>query len=265
MKVASGTKEVTQLLDQLRAGGNLIDVYSKEFFERLPSYAEDPDSIVTREGFEHVEEAEADPDSEVKPIGHMIFIRVDDYAKDVKAKLIELYPPLLKIMSNGGHDPDFLLLNTYSRQLLCVGLGRKNRFFAFDGASGKSINAFGLYTEDGSEDGYIDRFVEHDMFELVSDFVTAIHDLGAAMFAYDSLPANEETIEQSISGGPASDGFYYIDQEIDSSDGEAYSFDEMKEFLEEYGAQYQEMLRAINVIQIFFPKCDFEDMNTGDY
>jgi hypothetical protein len=265
MKVVSGKTEVMQLLDQLREDGNLIDVYSKEFFGKLPSYAEDPSSIVTREGFEYVAEAEADPESEVKPIGHLIFIRVDEYAKDIKSKLMVLYPPLQKIMRNGGHDPDFLILNTYSRQLLCVGLGRKNRFFAFDGTTGKSINTFGLFTENDSEDGYIDRFVEHDMFEVVSDFVRAVHDLGSAIFAYDNLPANEEAIEQSISAGPASDGLYYIDQEFDSSDNEGYSLDEMNIFLKEYVAQYQEMQRALNVIQVFFPMCDIEDMNTGDY
>ena len=45
MKITGGTKKAIALLEELQQEGHLVDVYSKSFFDRLPSIKDDPHDV----------------------------------------------------------------------------------------------------------------------------------------------------------------------------------------------------------------------------
>lgn len=274
MKITEGTKQTEELFRSLADDGDLVDVYSKSFYDRQPSYKDDPSADFNKEGFEYLlEECENNPECEIKPLNHLLFIHVDDYKKDVRQALIDVYEPLANLIDNGKHNPDFLLINLYTRQVLCVGFGRKNRLFIIDAETGESVNAFGLLgglhssalfvDEDG---GYMDRFTEHDIYETVSDFLHALYTLSVAMFSYDNMAGNQEQIENTIEAGPNENGVYQLinwdDEIIDEEEYSKEQMDDMLKEINEYQADEDESMRVIN---IFFPQCERGELNTGDY
>ena len=139
-----------------------------------------------------IEETESDLEAEAKPKNHLLFIFVDEYKKDIREKLKAVYPPVQKFFEQ-YHSPDFLLLNLYTKQMLCVGFGRKNRLFIIDAETGNHINAFNLNgIADDSE--YMDQFLESDVYESVSDLIHALYDLSIAMYECDHLPGNDDLV-----------------------------------------------------------------------
>lgn len=274
MKIIKGTQKAQELLSKLADQGDLVDVYSKSFFDRQPSFKDDQYAAFNREGFDYLfEEYEDNPENDINPLGHLLFVHVDDYKKDIRKSLVELYEPLASLIDSEKHNPDFLLINLYTKQVLCIGLGRKNRLFMIDAATGKSVNAFGLLGRSissdlmfGEDSDYMARFIEHDIYESVSDFVNAVYELGVAMYSYDNMAGSLEEIEHTVNSGPNENGVYQLknwDNEI--IDEEEYSKEQMDAMLNEineYQAQEDESMKIIN---IFFPQCERGELNTGDY
>lgn len=275
MKIVEGTKSAKSLLERLAAEGDLVDVYSNSFFDRQPSAKDDPFALFNQEVFEYMlEEYEFNSDSDLKPAGHLLFIHVDQYKSDLSKELVNVYKPLGNLIAAGKHDPDFLIMNLYTRQVLCIGLGRKNRLFAIDATTGKNINVFGLlrggHAADvgifASDDHYMDKFTEHDVYESVSDLVHALHKLGVAMYNYDGMLANHEQIDHSIDLPPNDDGLYQLkdwDDQILSE--ERFTKDELVSMLEEINGYQAAEDEAMKVINVFFPQCERFELSTGDY
>ena len=258
MKITNGTPQAMNLFAELKTSGNLVDVYSEDFFKRQPTYEEDPSAPFTKDGMITIEEMENDSDEDAKPKNHLIFIFVNEYDKDMLNNLKGVYPPLQKIFEK-GHLPDFLLLNLYTKQMLCVGFGRKNRMFVIDAETGKSINVFDL-TGIADDSEYMDKFLENDAYDSVSDFVHALYSLSITMYEYDNLPGNEEVVEWSLDEENTRDGLHYIE-----GDDEGYTSDQINEFLEKYREYQADEDEAMKMIKVFFPQCERGELNTGDY
>lgn len=258
MKISKGTPQAMALLNLLKKEGNLVDAYSSEFFDRQPNYDEKPYAPFFNSGMERVNEIEADVTESAKPKNHLLFIYIESYKQELIDKLLSIYPPLAKGFS-AFHKPDFLILNLYTKQILCIGFGRKNRLFAFDPNYDESIDLFG-FTGIGDGGKYIEKFIENDSHDLVEDFVTALAQLSEAMFEWDHLPNNPELIEWALDDGPRADGLYYAE---DDEDG--YTKEEMEEFLEQFSYCQSKGDEALSVICSFFPQCDWGELNTGDY
>jgi len=275
MKISKGSEKAQALIERLATEGDLVDVYSKVFFERQTSAKDDPFAPFNKEGFEYVvEEYESNSDNDVKPLGHLLFIHVDQYKTDLRKSLVDLFEPLSNLIDAGDHDPDFLILNLYTRQMLCVGLGRKNRLFAIDAETGKGINVFGLlrgiHVEGilgiDNDELYMARLVEHDAYESVSDLVHALHKLGVAMYGYDGMSTNIEELKHTIASTPDEDGLYQLknwDDEI--IDEEKFTKAELMSMLEEINGYQAAEDEAMKMINIFFPQCERGELNTGDY
>lgn len=275
MKINSGAKSAQALLDRLNAEGDLVDVYSSQFFARQPSYQEDPYAPFTSEGFDYLlDEYENNTDSDQKPLGHLLFIHVDDYKHELRNKLIEVYQPLMRLFDTGKHHPDFLILNLHTTQVLCIGLGRKNRLFAIDAKSGRSINVFGLLrgvhstilSQEQGDDEYMKKFTEHDVYESVSDLVHALYKLGVAMYGYDGMPANLEQIEYSRDLPPNNNAVYEL-RDIDGNllTNDEFSKEELIAMYEEIRSYQDQEDEAMKIINTFFPQCERGELNTGDY
>jgi hypothetical protein len=121
MKITNGTPQAMKLLEELKKSGDLVDVYSADFFNRQPTYDEDPLAPFTKGAMDAIEEVENDPDESAKPKNHLLFIFVDEYKKDILEKLKAVYPPLQEIFKQ-GHLPDFLLLKRESMLLTYMAL-----------------------------------------------------------------------------------------------------------------------------------------------
>jgi hypothetical protein len=258
MKITKGTPQAMKLLEELKKSGDLVDVYSADFFNRQPTYEEDPLAPFEKGAMDAIEEVESDPDENAKPKNHLLFIFVDEYKKDTLEKLKAVYPPLQKIFKQ-GHLPDFLLLNLYSKQMLCIGFGRKNRMFILDAETGKGINAFDLCGI-GDDSAYMNKFTEHDYYDATSDFLHALSDLSIAMYEYDNLPGNVETVEWALNENNIRDGLHYIEDEDDG-----YTTEQINEFIEKYREYQQYEDEAMKMIKVFFPQCERGELNTGDY
>jgi len=275
MKVSKGSIKAQALLEQLAIEGDLVDVYSKKFFDQQPSIKDEPRATFTKEGYEYLlDEYENNPESESKPVGHLLLIHLDEYKKDFRKALVDLYKPLNNLVDAGKHNPDFLIVNLYTRQVLCVGLGRKNRLFAIDAETGRSINVFGLLRGVNAggirvfddDELYMARLIDHDVYECVSDLVHALHKLGVAMYGNDGMSANNEEIEHSLHLEPNKDGLYQLrnwDDEV--VDEEQYTKEELISMLEESNGYQNDESEAMKVINIFFPQCERGELNTGDY
>jgi hypothetical protein len=274
MKITGGTKTAIALLEKLQQEGDLVDVYSKSFFDRQPSANDSASVEYTKEDFEYLlGQFENNIENDLKPIGHLLFVHIDAYKVDLRKDLINVYKPLGKLMDVGKHDPDFLIINLFTQQVLCVGLGRKNRLFVIDAATDETVNAFGLLsglhagglTVD-KDFGYMDLFTQHDVYECTSDLIHAVHKLGVALFRYDSIEANEEYIEHTLDSGPNESGIYKLKNwENEILDEEEYSRDQIVELLKESKGYQAEIDDALRVINLFFPQCERGELNTGDY
>ena len=258
MNITKGTPQAMSLLAELKETDDLVDVYSNEFFDRQPTYDEDPSAPFTQDGMITIDDMENASDEDAKPKNHLIFIFVNENDEDIHDKLVATYPPLKKIFDQ-GHLPDFLLLNLHTRQMLCVGFGRKNRMFIVDAKTGNGINAFDLVgTSDDSE--YMYKFLENDAYECVSDFVHALHELSLNMYEYDNLPGNEELVELALDDTNTRNGLHYIE-----GDNKGYSNREIQELIAKYHDLRRQEDEAMKMIKVFFPHCDRGELNTGDY
>ena len=206
----------------------------------------------------YIDDLETDLDENAKPKNHLLFIFIDEYKKELIDKLLAAYPPLIEKF-NAFHKPDFIILNLYTKQMLCVGFGRKNRIFAYDPAYSQQIDFYGLT---GAGDGrkYLDKFIEHDCYDTVGDFAQALATLSEAMFDWDHLPHNPDMLEIVLDEGAKADGLYYIED-----DEEGYSKEQIEDFLGEYADAKKREDEAMKIIRTFFPAHDWWELNTGDY
>ena len=81
MRITKGTPQAMAFLDLLKKEGNLTDVYSQEFFDRQPTYDEDPEAPYDKNAMGYIDELEADPSENAKPKNHLLFIFLDEYKK----------------------------------------------------------------------------------------------------------------------------------------------------------------------------------------
>jgi len=265
MKISVGTPEAMAVLALLRDEGDLVDVYSEDFFSRQPSFKEDPDALFNIDGMDYINALETHPESECRPKGHLLFIFLDNYKREIRRRIVSVYPPLDALIDNGKHNPDFLLLNLHTKQILCVGLGRKNGLFVFDAASGEPVDALGLPDCDDQRK-YMEDFTEHDPYDATESLIRALHDLGVAMFQDDHEEATLWDVEHSLKQQPDEDGYYLL---IDTSDNpltdDLYTKTELSDLynaLRRYRKEEQDALRVINA---FFPQCERGELSTGDY
>jgi hypothetical protein len=258
MKINNASPQVMNFLERLKRDGDLIDVYSENFFGKQPNISDDPYAPFSKETLEEIEYLEGEAEEDKKPKNHLLFMFINEYKEDVLNEIQKIFPPLRKFFA-AWHKPDFLLINLYTQQILCVGFGRKNKLFIIDAHTEKIINFFGSRSYEVNE--YILRFTEHDINEAINDFLSALNDLSFLMFENDSLPGSEDEISIAIDAGPSEDGFYYIK----GVDDEKYTKDELTQLLSKYEDLQTGEDKAMKMINIFFPQCERGELNTGDY
>ncbi len=257
-----GTSEAIQFIEKYKKTGYLVDFYSDEHIKTLD---EDSASIT----FDDLKDFDLKHGTAYR--GHMLAIYLGDENRELLEELSRLYLPFQRLFNLEGafggwtHKPDLLLVNLVTQEVLCVGLGRKNRSFKFElhrflhshttnDSENKGLRDFDRNTStDCSE-----KFFELDHHRIAERTISATEELGEHYFQYHSLPGNADVMVTLSED----DGLFYLD---DFEDEEGMTEEEVKELEENY-ANYREWIDdCIRVLREIFPKIEDWDLNTGDY
>lgn len=250
MKITKGTPQAIELFKLLKKEGNLVDIYSPEFFDRQPDVEESPNAPFHKDGMAYIDEMEADPYDMKKPKNHLIFIFIERSNEHVIKKLLEIYPALTENFQR-FHKPDFLILNLYTRQMLCISFSGENFMFAENPFYKKEVY-FNRFTEAEGGEKYMNKFTEHDFYDVVGSFTRAVEQLSQSMYEWADLPYDADSIESSLDEGPQSGGLYYVD-----GDDESHTKEELEKYLEQYANCQNDADNALAVIRAFFPNCEW--------
>jgi hypothetical protein len=257
-----GTSEAVRFIEKYKKTGHVVDFYSDD---HISSLDQDRCSIF-------VDDLKAyDAKHGAAYRGHMLTVYIGDEDKEMLNELASIYLPFRRLLSLesafGGwtHKPDLLIVNLITREILCVGLGRKNRCFHFElhrylgnrttnNEENKGVRDFDSQTStDCSEE-----FFRLDHYGISRTAIKALSELGENYYAYDLLPGNADvmvTLNQE-------DGLYYFD---DFEDAEGMTDHEVKEIQADYENHREWIDDCLSSLREIFPKIDDWELNTGDY
>jgi hypothetical protein len=252
-KVTNSSKAL-KLFNKLQKTGDLVNVYSDIFFKRiknldknfeLPFSGKDIEVIKKNKNYDKIK-------------NHLLFIFINEYKKDIHEELKIVYPHLQKFFSN-HHPPDFILLNNNTKQMLCVGFGRKNQLFIIDAETNEDKNFFDLVG--GIEDKkYINQFIKDDIFNIVRFFLYTLNDFSLTIYQFDNLPGNYDAVGEALDNKNIKDGLHYIE-----GVEQGYTTKEIKKINKSYDTHFKELNEILAKIRIFFAQCEIGELNTGDY
>jgi hypothetical protein len=249
MKIKSGTNRAMELIAHLKAVGKLADIYSDEWYAGRDTKGSLSPSFLQELKDEHGTDF----------LNHLLIACVMLCDPQEKHELTEVYPPLKNLIGTNKHEPDFLLINLSIQKVLCIGLGRKNRFFAIDAATGKSVQAFPMAYGD-NDLKYIEAFTKLDCGDFVLDLCDDLYELGEALADFENTPGNIDTVSQALNAGPEEDGYYSIAGEDDR-----YTKSEVAGFILKHEQSMEDCNHAMYLINVLFPECESGDFNTQDF
>jgi len=260
MAYVSESPAVQKCVAELSALGALVDVYSSEWLNAHPDFHD----------FTVVELEEYQALSNNMCEGHLLIISTSLDDEAVSTLLPAAYPSLADAVNpkNGRHKPDLIFLNLATKQILCVGLGRKNYLFGFaighkevHISDGNVRDAMRASSDEDSADPtflYMSEFLKYDYSGFVGNLIESLHEFGIDARAYDHLPSNTTEIEEILSQGPNDDGMYDIDDEL-------LTLEEVQAVLAEFERIDDSGNESLEKIQQLFPEIGWSDLNTQDY
>jgi hypothetical protein len=260
MGYSGGTIAAQTCIQKLSEQGALVDVYSSAWLSAHPDF---PDFNVA-----DLEEYQARSHNMCE--GHLLIISTSLDHEAVSTILSAAYPLLTDVVNPkiGNHKPDLIFLNLATKQILCVGLGRKNQLFGF-AVGVEDVNISGGNVEDvirASSDEesadptflYMREFLKYDYSGVVGDLIESLYEFGIWARAFDHLPLNPDLIEDIIEEGPNSDSLYEIN-------GELMTLEEAQAVLANFEEADYLGLEHLQTLQEFFPEITWSDLNTQDY
>lgn len=255
-----GTKAGQNCIAKLTELGALIDVYSSKWLAKNPDFY----------FFDEYDLADYQRKSKNFCSGHLLIISTDCNYQEVASNLNSAYPEFTSVLEDGisSHKPDFIIINLATKQILCVGLHRKNYFFGFalgdenvkvreDALRNSSFN-WGKLVKDNPTDLFISEFVKYDYANIVLELLTALLEFGSFARNLDNLPLSRDQILEIIENGPDENETYDID-------GEMMTLIEARALIAEFD-QYEDMaIDHLHTLQQFFPELTWSDLTTQDY
>lgn len=257
---SSGTKEAISFIEKYKKSGYLVDFYSEEYISTLnPELAQ-----ITIEDLKKYDSVYG-----TTYRGHMLPIFIGNENSELINDLEKLYKPfkdLFNLEGIGGgwlHKPDFLIINLITKEILCVGLGRKNNCFKFELHKYLSLRTDGNGKQTlkySNESDYCsEEFFRYDHFSIAEKTIESTEALGKAYKEHDELPGNSEVyVERN-----KRDGLYYL---VDFEDTDGMTKAEVKNLEDEYRFCSNKVKVNFFELNQFFPKFNEQwDLNTGDY
>jgi hypothetical protein len=199
-----------------------------------------------------------------------LIISTDCNYHEVASNLNSTYPGFASVLGEdvSSHKPDFVIINLATKQILCIGLGRKNYFFGYalgdqtikirEDMLRNSPSNWAKPVKDNPTDLFIADFVQYDYANIVLELLTALLEFGSFARNQDYLPLNQELILEIIENGSDENGTYDID-------GEMMTLDEARDLIAEFD-EYEEMaIDHLHTMQQFFPELTWSDLTTQNY
>jgi hypothetical protein len=262
MTYTGGTSTAQACIDQLKAKGALVDVYSNEWLAANPDFCE----------FYPEDLHDYQLKSRGACVGHLLIICNSLDTDEIFQMLTTAYPPFAKAFGpDVHHTPDLVFINLATKQILCAGLGRKNYFFGF------SVGDDQVRLSDGDIDliardwntteqsaqkiknmRFMQEFCKNDYARVIPSLLESLYEFGCNARGWDHLPLNPELIQDIIDAGPDAYGTYLVN-------GDLLSLDEVNELMEDF-AHYEDMCSEhLHTLQTYFPELTWSDLTTQDY
>jgi len=255
-----GTQAGRNCISKLTQLGALVDVYSNQWLARNPNFY----------FFDEYDLADYQRKSKNFCAGHLLIISTACNYQEVASNLISAYPEFKSVLEEGtsSHKPDFIIINLATKQILCIGLHRKNYFFGFalgdlnvkvreDLLRNCSSN-WGRSLGNDPTDLFISEFVKYDFANIVLELLTALLEFGSFARNRDYLPLSQEQILEIIENGPDENGMYDIDSEM-------MTLDEARAVITEFDQNEEMAIDHLHTLQQFFPEITWSDLTTQDY
>lgn len=150
--------------------GHFIDMYSAQWL----SNCSNKNLSLTA-----VQQLRDDCGAEIFHHLHVLFV---EDAPEKKATLVQVIPELHWQFGTNGHAPDFVFFNVREELILSVGLGRKNRLFAFDSNKDNQLIVDFMEPQASCTDALMIRFVRLDYYGFVWRICAALGNLGVGYF-----------------------------------------------------------------------------------
>ena len=255
-----GTDAANTSLRELKNLGALVDVYTKDWLNSNPDY----------QYFTHDDLDDYQAKSKGACEGHLLIISTSISTNLISALLIHAYPLFTKIFDEDIrlHKPDLIFINLATRQILCVGLGRKNQFFGYaldndhvrihDSVVEEIVSRAYEASAENPTHKFLYEFLKYDYAGVVSSLVESLYEFGICARNWDHLPLNSELIEEIVDRGPNENGLFDIDDEL-------MPLEDVKKILQEFVEVEDWATENLSTLQDYFPDLTWADLNTQDY
>jgi len=252
MTYSGGTSLANEFIVKYTSNGHLLDLYSDEWVKKKKDL----------EGMSTADFKSYDAKFGTEYKGHMLLIDCEWYESqesNFSKDLINVFPKykdqLRDYSENVYYDPSFILINLVTKQMLAVGLGRKNGLFMTDVETNVSVelnssNNLGAQALFGNLDkAYLANFLKLDHAGVVYKFLASLQEMGAMVYSRD-CDCTEYLFYELQNSEPDEDGMFEVD-------GDTYSDEERSELIENF-EQCQKVIKVHeDYLMSFFPNIDF--------
>ena len=150
--------------------------------------------------------------------------------------------------------PSLLLINLLTREILCVGLGYKNRIFSFE--LSRYVHSHTNSLDKNFSVGCSNDFARLDHNNVIRMVLKTTEELGEHYYEYDSLKGNSDVIVTLHD-----DGLYYFDD----YDEDGMTIEEVSELRKDYEKYSEWIDDCVSELKSYFPKIDIWELNSGAY
>lgn len=254
MSYIGGTKQALDFIEKYKKAGYIVDMYSDEWVN-----AQDPDEYyaITPEDLTRFDKEFG---SEYR--GHLLAVYLGDSNPELLQELRDIYKPFDEYCSIKPQGwsiliiPALLFINLKTQEILCIGLGYKNRIFSFE--LNRYMQAYKNGLPDSADLKCSENFYSLDHNNIVKNALKTMDQLGDFYYQYDNLQGNADVLVTLNDD----DGLYYFD-DFDSDEG--MTAEEVEELVAEY-ARYSEWIDDCESdLRAYFPKLESWELNSGLY
>lgn len=200
-----------------------------------------------------------------------LLLAIDDYRVETKDELIKAWPGLKKNGVVGGYsktlglntyDPDFLLFNTSTKQILAFGLGRKNNDFMFAIDKKNKINKKIRDVDDflHKTSSFKNVFLKYDYAGLIEYLLQSFKKVSIGWNECGSLPLNDEQVKEILGKNPTKKIYY-------DQFGDKYTKEELINVSKIFKEADNLILSGEDPFRQLFKNCSFLqwELNTSDF
>ncbi len=179
-----GTLEAIKFIEKYKRTGHVVDFYSDEYVEHR-NKNNCPINLKLLKML--------DQEHGTNYRSHLLVIYIGDENREMLTELSYLYEPIYRYFhldSDGPGNlikPDFLLLNLATREILCVGIGRRNREFHFElhnyllkNTTPEAPNKINHFSKPEISEGCSEAFYELDHWNLSRKLINVMERLGTS-------------------------------------------------------------------------------------